>query len=243
MTDKKAELIAQLLAKAESTSPAEAEALTEHAERLMIKYGIEQAVIDARRAKLGQTHEQIVTKSITFKGTYQLDYRDLAHYVTGSLGQLKGYQSRGYSTTIYRVVGFESDVEQALVLIASLEVQASVALAAWWRTVAKRDFYWYSDSEKRRERSSFIRGFANGAAARIRETRNQEVKAASTGTDLVLVDRMRAVEERYDSLGLSQGRARYSASHNGFSDGSAAGLKANTGGRAVTNTRSIGAGR
>ena len=70
MSEAKLDLIAKLLAKAEQTTPEEAEALTEHAERLMVKYGIEQARIDERRARLGQTQEEIVKERMLFTGAY-----------------------------------------------------------------------------------------------------------------------------------------------------------------------------
>ena len=72
MSEKKADLIAKLLAKAESTTPEEAEALREHAYRLMEKYMIDQAVIDARRARDGQASEKIVTRIIEFDGGYAI---------------------------------------------------------------------------------------------------------------------------------------------------------------------------
>lgn len=51
--DKVSERIALLLNKAERTTPEEAEALTAAAEKLMLKYGIEQAHIDAKRRAAG----------------------------------------------------------------------------------------------------------------------------------------------------------------------------------------------
>jgi len=73
VSEAKVELIAKLLAKAERTTPEEAEALTEHAERLMVKYGVEQALLDERRARLGQTREEIVQERMLFTGTYARD--------------------------------------------------------------------------------------------------------------------------------------------------------------------------
>ncbi|MGO1920858.1 MAG: DUF2786 domain-containing protein, partial [Microbacterium sp.] len=93
MSESKMDLIAKLLAKAESTTPEEAEALTEHAERLMVKYGIEQARLDARRAKLGQAREEIVQEQMVFTGSYARDIRELGGNVAFALGSIRPMQS------------------------------------------------------------------------------------------------------------------------------------------------------
>lgn len=67
--NRKMDLVARLLAKAEQTTPREAEALTEHAERLMVKHGIDQALIDEKRARRGQATEPIVTEAVLLSGT------------------------------------------------------------------------------------------------------------------------------------------------------------------------------
>lgn len=232
MSESKVELIAKLLAKAERTTPAEAEALTEHAERLMVKYGIEQALIDRRRERLGHTQEQIVQERLTFTGTYARDLRDLGTGVALALGTLRPLHAEHPSGAVLYLVGYASDVQQARTLTASLEVQAMVAMRAWWAT--HRDLYrQHSDGERRRARSGFIRGFGAGAATRIRESRRTIVEQAGSGTDVVLASRRERVDAAVDEMSTRRGRPRRGADAGAYLNGHRSGREARTGEKSV----------
>lgn len=239
MSEKKLDLIAQLLAKAERTTPEEAEALTEHAARLMVKYGIEQARIDERRAKLGQASEKIIEARKLFTGVYAMDLRDLGVQVAFGLGTLRPLVSKTWKgLPVLHLVGFESDVQQAQVLIASLEVQAMIAMRAWW--AEERSFFsFYTESEKRRARSGFLRGFGNGAAARIRSNRATVIAESGSGTDLVLLSRRERVDQLVDARDIGTARKRQEADESSFYDGDRAGREANTGEKAVGTGKAI----
>lgn len=241
MSEKITERIALLLAKAESTTPEEAEALTEAATKLMAKYMIDRATVEAKRAKAGQPAEKIVTKTITFNGAYRLEWCKLGSAVSRALGNLELMQStyKNKFATLY-IVGFESDVDQAIVLIQSLQLQAVVAVRAWWKD--NKGLYEFDTSyDQEAARRSFAAGFGQGAAGRIRENRTQAVKEASTGTDLVLLDRGALVKEHYDGLKKGKSRARGGkGSYGAIMDGQAAGRNANTGERSMTQGRGIG---
>ncbi|GAA4783398.1 DUF2786 domain-containing protein [Microbacterium gilvum] len=229
MSDHKLDLIAKLLAKAESTTPEEAEALTEHAERLMVKYGIDRARIDARRAREGRSQESVVMERMLSTGAYARELRDLGAIVADALGTLRPLQAEpaGAGAILY-LVGFSSDVQQALVLIESLRVQALVAMRRWWSR--ERDAWrWASESERRRARRGFILGFGVGAAARIRENRRVVVEEAGTGTELVLASRRARVDAYVDTLATTKARSRRSADGRGFASGHLSGRAANTG--------------
>ncbi|WP_223623883.1 DUF2786 domain-containing protein [Microbacterium sp. EST19A] len=231
MTDAKLDLIAKLLAKAESTTPEEAEALTEHAERLMVKYGIEQARIDERRGRLGQEREEIVQERIVFTGTYARDLRELGASIALALDTVCPLHAEGAGSLLY-FVGHASDVQQARTLTASLEVQAMVAMRAWW--ALHRDAYGpFTEGDRRRARSGFIRGFAAGAAGRIRDSRQTIVDEAGTGTALVLASRRERVEDAVDRMTTRRGRARRGADAGAFMHGHRSGSQAQTGSRAA----------
>lgn len=237
MSDKKLDLIAQLLAKAESTTPEEAEALTEAAERLMLKYGIEQAVIDERRARSGQVREEIIEIRMPMQGTYSIDLRDLGAQVAFGLGTIRPLVSKYGNVHVLYLVGFESDVRQAELLVESLKIQALVAMRAWW--ARERDEYWYpNESAKRSARSSFIRGFGEGARARIQANRQQIVEEAGSGTDLVLASRLDRIRAHLGEIPKARGR-RGKADAWAHADGRADGLKAATGERAVTQRKAL----
>lgn len=246
MSEKKIDLIAQLLAKAESTTPEEAEALTEAAAKMMAKYMIDQATIDARRAKKGEATEKIVQKQLFFTGAYRGELLHLATSVANSLGTLRVLQSTTWENGkkfVAYIIGFESDVAQAEVLIKSLELQAAVAVRAFWKE-HKAENAGLSSYDQEKVRRGFVHGFGSGAGVRVWESRNQAVSEAKVGTELVLVDRKAKVndwvDEQYTNLRSSRGRsatAHGAANHEGYK----AGKNANTGERGVTQGRGISA--
>lgn len=244
MSEKKIDLIQQLLSKAESTTPEEAEALREHAYRLMSKYAIDQAVIDERRAREGKSHEQIVTKIIAFDGMYRADMIMLGTAVVHALGSMRPLQSKGRLVTHLHIVGFESDVSQAEVLIRSLQVQALLAVKDWWYGVRDTHRYAYSaESDKVRARHTFVVAFGQGAAERIEANRSQVVEEAGTGTELVLVNRQSKVDDFVDGMNLKSTRSRRKYDSTAYVHGTAAGRQANTGERSMTQGRGLPAGR
>ncbi|UWF77598.1 DUF2786 domain-containing protein [Microbacterium neungamense] len=233
MTEAKLDLITKLLAKAESTTPEEAEALTEHAERLMLKYGIEQARIDARRAERGQPQEEIVKERMLFTGVYARDVREIGAGVANALDSIRPlYGERPGGGMLLFLVGYASDVRQARLLIESLQVQAMVAMRAWW-AIERHRYWWEPDAEKRRARSGFLRGFGVGVAARIRENRRAIVEASGTGTDLVLASRRERVDAVARTMARGYARRRQGADAYAFARGRISGSEANTGERAV----------
>jgi hypothetical protein len=247
-TDKQAKIterIAQLLAKAESTTPEEAEALTEAAEKLMVKYMIDQSVIDARRAKAGQASEEIIHERIEFTGAYRLEYAHIGTQVCRSLGAIKNLlDTFGNKKAVLHLIGFQSDVDQAKVLIMSLQVQSVVAVKEWWK-INKADYEWNSTYEQEAARRSFVRGFGTGAGKRIKDNRQQQVQEAEqahTGTELVLVDRAAKVQDHFDGVPQAPRQDRGGkGSYEAHREGHAAGQKANTGERSVGHRKGISA--
>jgi len=240
MSEKITERIALLLNKAESTTPEEAEALTAAAEKLMLKYGIEQAKISAKRAQAGQPDEKIVTETITFNGAYRLEYMRMGAAVCASLGALRNMQNpyKNKSVTLY-IIGYESDVKQAKTLIESLVIQSMVAVRTWWRD-HKAEHSFKSSYDQEATRRSFVHGFGLGAAKRIRENKNQVVQEAGTGTELVLVSRDNAVQAAFNAMSSSKSRSRGGkGSSSALGDGIQAGRNANTGEKSINNRKAL----
>lgn len=240
---KTADLIAQMLAKAESTTPEEAEALVEHAARLMKKYMIDQAVIDERRAKAGKTSEKIVEEPMYFTGAYRGEMLNLCNSVVYGLGTLRGMQNtagRNGKVFTFWLVGFESDVAQAKLLISSLQVQAAVAVRAWWKA-HKESYEFESAYNQEKARRSFVHGFGTGAGMRIRESAQKTVQEAAKGTEIVLVSRKGRVDDHMDEkAGLKKARQRRATGTDGAAGyGYLAGKQANTGEKAVDQGRVI----
>ncbi len=240
MSDKKIELIAQMLKKAESTTPEEAEALQEHAERLMVKYMIDQATIDAKLAGSGKASAKIITKVRSYRGNIAGELFNIGVQVSWAL-DLQTLQSHSKGYFHLHIVGFEDDIQRAEQLIDSLEVQAKVAMKAWWKE-HRPEYTWQNAYEQEKARRSFIHGFGVGAGLRIKDSRRTIVEEAGTGTELMLVDRASQVKAYVESQATRKGRARGAAAGGAAAGhGFRAGQQANTGGTAVGQGRGISA--
>lgn len=240
MSDKKIDLIAQMLAKAESTTPEEAEALTAAAEKLMVKYMIDQATIDSRRATSGKAEDKITKISIRFSGAYRLEFINLGAAVTKALGALRVLQTlEGNKAATLHIYGFKSDAEQAETLIKSLQIQSMVAVREWWKG-EKPEYAFETSYNQEAARRAFVRGFGNGAGKRIADSKQHIVQEAGKGTELVLVNRDIAVQDYFDSIPqhASQNRRR-KTSQEAQAHGYVAGKNANTGERAMTQGRGL----
>lgn len=209
----------------------------------MLRHGIEMAQIDARRKP--NEREKIVMHRFDYSGTYALAMVHLGFYVAMGMGDLKAHRSfvSGWSETAV-VVGHESDVAHAVQLIASLQLQAVVALRAWRKTAEYKNRYaWRSAADKMTASKSFVEAFGMGAGQRLARNRRVETKAAEaapsgTGTALVLADRKAAVQAYVDGefgkfRKARQTRRDYSAADAGHR----AGLDANTHETAVGGSR------
>lgn len=228
--------IAGLLAKAERTdNEHERDAFNAKAESLMIKYGIEQAELEAA----GEVKpEEIIEVRIPFTGIYNMVMPDFVHTVARSLGNLSVLQSTSWDkkTRTAYVIGHKSDVEAAQVLIASLQLQAMSAMKRWWKSFD--DKVWMSNMEQYKARRQFIISFGYGAADRIKSERRTEEATASTGAALVLASKQDRVNDHVQqTYNPKKSRGGVQGGMAGHSEGRAAGRQANVG------TTGIGGGR
>jgi len=216
--------IAKLLALAESSNPHEAELAQAQAERLMVKWGIDEAVVRALDKSKGRKKVEVVEKRVHFFGIYahasQLMGSGMGH-VYGSVRVLVG---QGYAKDpakndkpskaymIY-VIGHEDEVDRFITLIRSLEVQATNAVNAWWKGRERsrkengvNDYDPFSMStvkltpmEAFKARRQFIISFSAAAQSRVAKMRASvlaEVKKerGGTSTELALTDQAAEVD-------------------------------------------------
>lgn len=231
--------IAALLAKAEdpAATPAEAEAYTQKAEALMVRWGISDAELDSRRRGKNK-REEVVQVKLSFTGLHALSRVYLAWNVANGLG-IRGLKSKGWKDTQHAyLIGHQSDVDRALTLFNSLCVQQDAALAAWWKSEdAPRHLPQY---EQRKARRQFQLSFGSAVETRLRRIRREAEREFTTehkgtGTELVLANRQEAVDswvkEQYgDKLGSARG---IQGSAYGSAAGRAAGQRANLGQKGV----------
>lgn len=226
-------LIQKLLDKAESTPyPAEAETFLNAATKLMVRLGVDEAMLasgsDAPPANI------VEEEAPTFTGVYALPRSVIASAVADALG-LAALQRRKPDDGGYRVffVGPAPEVGRAITLSGSLDRQAMMALGTWWSGLTTDGL---SRSEKTRERKEFLRSFGLAAADRI--ARQREEATEETGAALVLANRDTVIEDylatKYPSLEVLRRTARTRGSLDARAAGEAAGERADIGGARLT---------
>lgn len=225
--------IANLLAKAEATTfPAEAEAFMAKAEELMLKYGIEQAQLQAHLP--GQKREEIVTVRFMIRNGhgYAAAMADIAHTIAPNFSIRSMQSAMGDGGRVIWYVGHKSDVEQAERLAQSLTEQSRKQALHWWKTEGKAGSPWATDNEAYLARREFIHAFARGVGSRLAETRSRVVEESAPGTALVLVERSKLVDS-WVSENMQVGTARQTKRRSGGYEARVAGREA--GRKAVTN--------
>lgn len=187
VSDNMLDKIRALLSLAEGAStPAEAEAASAMAERLMAKHGVAEAVLHAR----GQRDDRITSLRIAVPAPYARDKRDLIGQVALALDCKAVYHS-SRSEIALTIIGWRSDVELANLLVTSLLVQAAFAL------VQEELPNWGTSSQKAAYRRSWYAGFTSRISSRIQLSRveaKQEAEDENAGTALVWVSREQAVD-------------------------------------------------
>jgi hypothetical protein len=257
-----ADKIAKLLAQAESVAGTpEADAFIGRATQLMMKYQIDEAMIAAARGLQGKK-EEIIEVTVPFTGVLQKNTMNLGFAVINAHG-LKGfYSTHEYSSpkrVDVHIIGFESDVRNAEMLITSLNLQCATAMSKWWKTEGDATYGWNKGASFRAKRE-FVLAYASA----VRHKMQVAVKAAekdaaveygrdngttqgvgSMSVELVLRDRRESVKDWFDSkYGGSLKTTKSRIQRGGASAavaGSTAGHQANIGGSAVGGSRkSIG---
>lgn len=194
-TNNKLDLINKLLSQAANTPyPAEAQAFQEHAERLMIRYGIENAELDTQRAKSGKAREEIIESKFVLTGVYRRARLDGLSHVANCVNTTMTLQSKSDTAITLYIVGARSDVEQHIRLFDSLLQQVSHAMISWWANV--EDKAWMTEQEKRTERRQFQLSFFYAVGHRLKTIVSKE----ATGSELVLSGRRQRAEDKVREL-------------------------------------------
>lgn len=200
---KYADKINALLAQAESTNhPEEAEAFSKAAERLMIKWGIEEAhLIEAARQK-GEIKlvDQVTKVEVNLTGEYHQGWETLATYVMIGLTKTIRpiYTGKDHNFTQVTFVGFTHDLERGRQLFESLKVQCEDAYKVWWKN-ERRSIPNYTGMERFKMKRQFIISFATAVNRRLVAQRDAEIRTTK-GTDLVLANRGQMVDQRFQQM-------------------------------------------
>jgi hypothetical protein len=226
-----ADKIAALLAKAERTdNPHEAEAFSAAAERLMLKWGVDEAMASAAGVAAGRVGAKMVRTDVTTDGVYRVAWQQLLAHMAAGMGGIQVIRIGGSTGNLCAIVGAEGDVARFVQLYTSLRVQAAGAMEQWWKP--QRGTGNGSGQLKRRQ---FILSFGTAVGERLRQERT-EIVAETTGAELVLVDRDKAAALAVRDLVGRTRNARTSLKGGGAdarTAGWSAGQRANIGGRAA----------
>lgn len=227
--------IAGLLAKAEdkAATPEEAETYSKAAERLMVKWGISEAMARAAAQGTKAPTEPVIEERVPVKGAYwQGDLGIMSNVANGIGIRFLRSTGRGNTGTGY-FIGHEGDVHRAILLSNSLRLQAHSARRKWWKAAPERA--WFTHQEMFKANRQFLLSFGYAVSKRLRETTTEEAEAAGPGTELVLVDRKARVDEWLDE---QYPKLRNGRGLSGGASGHAAGAEA--GRSARLDTTSIG---
>ncbi len=204
-TDAVTRRIHALLAKAESTEfPAEAEALLAKAQQLMTRHAIDRAMLGATDAR---RHDRVTSRTITVERPYAMARVALLHAVAVASDCRVIVQGSGDDGGRQCVlVGHPVDLTHVLALFASLSIHATRCMLAAP----------LGADPPRRFRHAFLLAFAGRIGARLRQARESARREVETqrgqSTELVLVRRSAAVDERVAALFPSLRPIRRSAS-------------------------------
>lgn len=223
--ESRALLIKKLLNKAEAkgTTPEERESLNAKATELMVKWGIEDAMLDAVSGN--PNPEKIVQTLLrgTAPKSYSYEFATIGTEIANALNCRGFLQTQRDNYVALHVVGHESDVRRVEQLFASLGTQCSIELGTAWSAMYTAG---WSGTEKWNWKRSYVRGYALGVRHKFEAIKNQIAK--EPGTDLVLVNRVKQVDSFVsDNLQFRTGRGHKYGS--GLGAGERAGLRADVG--------------
>ncbi|HTJ40145.1 MAG TPA: DUF2786 domain-containing protein [Dactylosporangium sp.] len=224
--------VRKLLAKAEdpACTPQEAEALTAKAAALIAKYGIDQALLDAREERPAA----VGNRRVELDAPYLREKAYLLHVVAAALRcrsiRLERRTADGLRISMH-LFGFEPDVAGVELLFASLLVQAARGLLREAVPAGEQPAAW---------RRSWLVGFGAAVSERLAEASRaaSERESQAPGTAVVLADREQAVDRAVQAEypNVRTGRRRR-LSGGGFEAGDAAGRRADLGAPRVGHDR------
>jgi hypothetical protein len=218
--------VRKLLAKAEDAgvTPEEAQALTAKAAELMAKYGIDRALLAARRPETDRPADRVIDVDNPWA-------RVQAHLLCGLASALRCQcvilARTGPGSRIH-VFGYSSDIERTDVLYTSLLVQM------WQGLAAAQVPSWARSS--RAWRRSWLLGFATAVVTRVRSaeesaTRQATAPAAGSGSQaaLVLADRALVIRHNIKHAYPVTRKSHVTYSGNGYGAGYTQGQRADIG--------------
>jgi hypothetical protein len=205
--------VRKLLAVAEhpSTPPGEADAAARAAERLIAKYAVDEALLDA----VAPSRTAPKVRNLIVDAPYATAKTTLVGAVAAAY-DVRAISHRGREPLLMTLIGFEADLAVVDLLYTSLLLQATTAMRR--QSTRGRGF-----------RRAFLIGFAAEVGDRLAAARREAVaQSGGTSTALALRDRARdvdaAVREQFPRLKTTRATV---SDHGGLFAGRASGAEAN----------------
>ncbi|MDV5145501.1 DUF2786 domain-containing protein [Streptomyces sp. SBC-4] len=221
--------IKALLAKAEdpATPEAEADLARARAMQMMAKYGVDEALLSDGEP----SRDTITDRYVDVANPWSMSRARLMYHVAEAVGceaiHMGAVGTKGERRV--HVVGYESDIQRAEILYASLVIQMLGSLSA--QVVP------YGVRSARAWRNSWQLGFINRVIERLTESEKaaraaagEETSATGRSGALVLADRSAQVVSAFRKAHPNVRSVRASSSGGGYGDGTAAGSRADIGG-------------
>lgn len=228
------EQIRQMLRKAETTTAAEAEMIQARAEKLMLRLGIDRAMLDDSAPADKEAIEEI---RITFTGSYAAGKVMAASAIANAMGSVFVMQSKMGSSRILYLVGKTSQLVDIKMMIESLELQSAVALKEWWMEQYIAD---KTGMQKFVMRRQFMISFGHGAGMRIKEEKRVIVEEVAGAALVLRSDALAAEAHARQQHSVGRGRtSRMSGSYDASAAGRAAGRRANVGTTQLGNQKAL----
>lgn len=242
-TKKDKELVRRLLAIAADpgASIAERDQAQLRASMLMARLMIDELDLDEANS------EQITTRDMIIKGGPTTASRAQAtalHRIACAAGantyhhdnrRQTRQQGRGPHIVLH-VVGYPTDLERLMPLLAAVQAHAAVGWDAWRRANPRR-IKPMKRATRRATRDGYILGWGDAIAKRVRaaragaiQVRDQSAPAGTASTALVVRSRDQRITDYLNTLHLRKSTADdvdYRAYHDGVRDAQASGLGAN----------------
>lgn len=224
------EKVRKLLTLAErATTDAEAQAFTAKASKLMAKYSITEALLEATAAKAPEPSD----KTVKCPNPWGKVHAHLLQRLAREVG-VQSIRLLGYKTVSVQLFGWDNDLERLEVLYTSVMLQMTTGSA-------RLSFpSYYSASQVRTERRSWMLGYVSGVCTKVataeREAVKEVVESSGTGAELVLSDRKQIVIDRYHEVHDPKSIRNVKMTYRGsmYGSGYRAGQNANIGGKPLT---------
>lgn len=202
---------------------AEKQSAMELAEKLMARYGVEQAHLAAS----GAINDEIEQRKVILDNPYAVDRFYLLHCIAKPLRcKAVRFRRSGYAM----LIGYHSDLDRIEMLYTNLLVQAFSQIVK----VRPEGGIFGSAESTTAYRKSWLLGFANAVHARLNDAEARAAREAPTtgstpGTAIVLRDRSVEVDRAYREAFPNTSKSTRRLTGSGHQDGHAAGQRADLG--------------